>query len=703
MQQAATVPPAAAGQDAVSDAEFVWLVGSLAQLNRIPFDPALLVQRFPAPHAWAQLIEALQAFGFRTGESSLDAGRLATLPLPCVAWLKGETPRAALVVRADAEKLLYFPAGSQSPETALLTELSERFELRALLVRHEAPERLEKDGPAAPAKFGFRWFAAELLRHKRVWRDVLLASLFIQVVGLATPLFTQVVIDKVVVHQTTSTLAVIAAGLAMFMVFNAGMTWLRQYLVLHTGNRVDAVLGSSVLRHLFRLYLPYFEHRPTGTLVARIHAVETIREFMAGAAVSLVLDAPFLLVFVAVMFWYSWQLTLIALGMMLLIAIASAIVTPLLRERLNRQFLLGARNQAFLTEYVAGMETVKALQMEPRLEARYDDYLAAYLAAGFSTRQLSNTYNVVANALEQAMTLAILCVGALLVMRNDGFTIGMLVAFQMFAGRMSQPMLRLAGLWQEFQQANIAVQRLGDIMDAPVEPVALTPARASSPRGEVTVQGLGFRYAPERPWLYRGLDLNLAPGRLTVLTGPSGSGKSTLAKLLLGFYPPEEGRILVDGTDIRTLAANELRAHFGVVPQETVLFAGTIYENLLAANPNAAFADVVQAARIAEVHEVIEKLPKGYETEIGEHGVGLSGGQRQRLAIARAVLKRPKILVFDEATSNLDEPTAEAFARTINQLKGKVTVLFIAHQVPKGLMVDEVVRLSPGAAPSREA
>jgi len=583
-----------------------------------------------------------------------------------------------------------------------MAELAERFELRALLVRHEAPERLEKDGAAAPAKFGFRWFAAELLRHKRVWRDVLLPSLFIQLVGLATPLFTQVVIDKVVVHQTTSTLAVIAAGLVMFMVFNAGMTWLRQYLVLHTGNRVDAVLGSSVLRHLFRLYLPYFEHRPTGTLVARIHAVETIREFMAGAAVSLVLDAPFLVVFLAVMFWYSWQLTLIALGMMVLIAIASVIVTPLLRERLNRQFLLGARNQAFLTEYVAGMETVKALQMEPRLEARYDDYLAAYLAAGFSTRQLSNTYNVVANAMEQAMTLAILCVGALLVMRNDGFTIGMLVAFQMFAGRMSQPMLRLAGLWQEFQQANIAVQRLGDIMDAPVEPLALTPARASSPRGEVAVQGLGFRYSPEHPWLYRGLDLALAPGKLTVLTGPSGCGKSTLAKLLLGFYLPDEGRILVDGADIRTLAANELRAHFGVVPQETMLFSGTIYENLLMANPNASFADVVQAAKIAEVHEVIEKLPKGYETAIGEHGVGLSGGQRQRLAIARAVLKRPKILVFDEATSNLDEGTAEAFAHTINQLKGKVTVLFIAHQVPKGLKVDEVVRLSQATAAPAE-
>ncbi|PYP50172.1 MAG: ABC transporter, partial [Gemmatimonadetes bacterium] len=541
---------------------------------------------------------------------------------------------------------------------------------------------------------GFRWFWNELLRHKQIWRDVLLASLFIQLIALATPLFTQVIIDKVVVHQTSSTLVVVALGLAMFMLFNAGMSWLRQYLVLHTGNRVDAVLGSQVLRHILRLHLPYFQHRPTGVLIARVHAVETVREFMSGAAVSLVLDFPFLLIFVAVMFLYSWQLSLIALGILTLIAAISIGITPVLRARINKQFLLGARNQAFLTEYVAGIETVKSLQMEPRLESRYDEMLAQYLASGFATRQVSNTYNVVANALEQTMTLAILCVGALLVMKNDGFTIGMLVAFQMFASRMSQPMLRLAGLWQEFQQASIAVKRLGDIMDAPAEPYALTPSRAPEGKSEIRVQDLSFRYSPEHPFLYRHLSLALKPGKLTVLTGPSGCGKSTLAKLLLGFYQPEDGQITVDGRDIRHFSANELRQYFGVVPQETVLFSGTIYENLLAANPNAGFGDVVQACKIAEIHDVIEKLPKGYNTEIGEHGVGLSGGQKQRLAISRAMLKRPKILVFDEATSSLDQHTAERFAQTVNRLKGMAMVLFIAHQLPKGLAVDEVFTLT---------
>jgi subfamily B ATP-binding cassette protein HlyB/CyaB len=664
-------------QQSLSGEQFAWLVGSLCRLSRVPFDPALLVQRFPAPHSVRQLLEAMQSLGFRAGEAAL-----AKASFPCVAFLKGAAPQPALIVRSDGTRLLYFEAGSQAPATCAADDLA-RFEPQAVLVRHESAQPLSaEEGAPAASGFGFGWFWRELLKHKRVWRDVLAASLF-----------TQVVIDKVVVHHTTNTLVVIALGLAMFLLFNAGMSWLRQYFVLHTGNRVDAVLGSQVFRHLLRLHLRYFEHRPTGVLIARAQAVETVREFMAGAAVSLLLDLPFLLIFVAVMLAYSWQLTLIALAVLSLVAFVSALVTPLLRERLNRQFLLGARNQAFLTEYVAGIETVKSLQMEPRLEARYDEMLAAHLAAGFDTRQVSNTYQVVANALEQAMTLAILCVGALLVMRNDGFTIGMLVAFQMFASRLSQPMLRLAGLWQEFQQASIALRRLGDVMDAPAEPHTLVPSRAAEGRGEVQIAGLAFRYSPEHPYLYRDLGLVLKPGRLTVLSGASGSGKSTLAKLLLGFYQPEEGRITVDGRDIRHFSANELRQYFGVVPQETVLFSGTIYENLIAANPNAAFGDVVNACRIAEVHEVIEKLPRSYSTAIGEHGVGLSGGQKQRLAIARALLKRPRILVFDEATSSLDAPTAERFAQTVNRLKGAATILFIAHHVPKALAVDELFSL----------
>ena len=318
---------------------------------------------------------------------------------------------------------------------------------------------------------------------------------------------------------------------------------------------------------------------------------------------------------------------------------------------------------------------------------------------------------MISNGLEQVMTLAILIVGALLVMNNDGFTVGMLVAFQMFAGRMSQPMLRLVGLWQEFQQANIAVKRLGDILDMPQEPHTLTPSRENQGAGRIELQHLAFRYSEHHPYLYKNLSLTLKPGHLTVLMGPSGCGKSTLAKLLLGFYQPSEGQINLDGKDIRHLAANELRQTFGVVPQETVLFAGTLYDapqeiplgdNLVMAHPHASFDDVIQACKAAEIHEVIEKLNDGYQTEIGERGTGLSGGQRQRIAIARALLKRPKILVFDEAVSNLDQQTAEHFARTINKLKGKVTMLFITHQIPRGLQVDEVIELGTNMARQME-
>ncbi|HEX7635489.1 MAG TPA: peptidase domain-containing ABC transporter [Noviherbaspirillum sp.] len=561
----------------------------------------------------------------------------------------------------------------------------------------EAKAVKDQDGAIdEQGRFGFKWFIPELLKHKRVWRDVLIASLIIQLLALGTPLFTQVVIDKVVVHRTQSTLAVIGIGLAVFMLFTMLLSWVRQYLVLHTGNRVDAVLGSAVFNHLFKLPPRYFEHRPTGVIAARLHGVETIREFVAGAVVTLILDLPFLLIFVGIMLYYSVSLTAVALALIGGIVILSLVMAPIFRARLNRQFLLAARNQAFITEYVSGLETVKSLQMEPQLSARYGDYLAEYLQAGFSMKQIANTYNVAANGLEQLMSLLILVVGAWTVMNSSKFTIGMLIAFQMFASRVSQPMLRLVGLWQQFQQANLSVQRLGDIMNAPAEPYSILPSRLRESKGKIEIEELSFRYGDNLPYLYQGFHLTVQPGKVVAIMGPSGSGKSTLAKLLQGFYVPAGGQIKLDGNDIRYLSANELRHYFGVVPQETVLFSGTIYDNLLMANPHATFEQVAHACRMAEIHDVVEKLPQGYQTEIGERGVGLSGGQKQRLAIARALLKQPKILVFDEATSSLDATTAEHFAATINQLKGKVTMLFITHALPKSLVVDEIVRIGSG-------
>jgi subfamily B ATP-binding cassette protein HlyB/CyaB len=468
----------------------------------------------------------------------------------------------------------------------------------------------------------------------------------------------------------------------------------RQYLVLHTGNRVDAVLGAEVWSHLLGLPLRYFQHRPTGVVAARLHGIETIREFVSGAAVSLILDLPFLLICLGLMLSYSTVLTAIVVAMLGVVAVASAIVAPVFQRRLGEQFQLGARNQAFVTEYIAGMETVKALQLEPQLDRRYGENLAAYLHAGFRSRALGNTYHVLAGGLENLMTLAILCVGAWYVMTRPGMTIGMLVAFQMFASRLSQPLLRFVGLWQEFQQAAIAVKRLGDVMDVPREPCSLASGREQRREGRISMHGLGFRHADDRPWLFRGLDLDIAPGEFVAILGPSGSGKSTLAKLLLGFYDPVEGSIRIDGHDTRHLAANELRACFGVVPQETILFSGTLQDNLSLADPQATFQDVIEACRRAEIHDFIESLPQGYRTPVGEHGAGLSGGQKQRVAIARALLKRPRVLVFDEATSNLDAPTARQFADTLAGLRGHVTVLYVSHELPDGLDPDRIVRLT---------
>jgi len=602
--------------------------------------------------------------------------------------------RPALVVQANDSNVMLFRAGTNQVLNLTLEEFGAEFTGAVFQFSPMADALKDPDGARNIQRvFGFRWFIPELLKHKRVWRDVLIASLFIQLLALGSPIFTQVVIDKVVVHRTQSTLAVIGIGMVLFAIFSALLSWVRQYLVLHTGNRVDAVLGSAVFEHLLKLPPRYFESRPTGVITARLRGVENIREFIASAAVTLVLDLPFLLIFVAIMFAYNVPLTVMALGIITVIVVLSLLVAPIFRSRLNEQFLLGARNQAFTTEYIAGLETVKSLQMEPQVKSRYDGYLADYLRSGFSVRQIANTYNVLANALEQSLGLLILIVGATFVMNGSTFTIGMLVAFQMFTSRVSQPMLRLVGLWQQFQQASLSVARLGDIMNAPMEPYSLVPGRVRAGRGVIAIEGLSFRYADNLPLLLQGLDLTIEPGRMVAFMGPSGCGKSTLAKLLQGLYRPSEGRIKLDGNDIAYLAANELRINFGVVPQETILFSGTVYDNLISAYPHATFEQVTKACQVAEIHEVIERLPHGYQTEIGERGVGLSGGQKQRLAIARALIKQPKILIFDEATSSLDVATAEHFCATINQLRGKVTMLFITHALPKNLQVDEIVQI----------
>ncbi|MGH8806982.1 MAG: ABC transporter transmembrane domain-containing protein, partial [Noviherbaspirillum sp.] len=503
-------------QKEIKKSAFFWVLQALCALHRKPFAIELANQQIPAPHTIDSLARIAPEYGFDVALRKIAPEKFHKESFPLIAWLApdagadhaSENPRSdgktapALILQADAANVLLVESDDAAPRTLALTELNQRYLGHITRITPKTDDAADPDSEAEARqarKFGFGWFVPELLKHKRLWQEVLLASLVIQLIALATPLFTQTIIDKVVVHRTQSTLIVIAIGMALFTVFSAGLSWLRQYLVLHTGNRVDAVLGSAVFERLFKLPPLYFQHRPTGVIAARLHGIETIREFIASAAVTLILDFPFLLIFVAIMFYYSVALTLIALAILGVIAVLSVLVAPMFQARLQEQFLLGARNQAFLTEYVAGMETVKSLQLEPQLNSKYSGYLASYLSAGFATKQLANTYNTAANLLEQVLSLLILAIGAWTVMHSAEFTIGMLVAFQMFAGKLSQPMLRLVGLWQQFQQARLSVARLGDLMNAPVEPYSVIPARDTQRKGEIQIDQIAFRYGEHLP------------------------------------------------------------------------------------------------------------------------------------------------------------------------------------------------------------
>jgi ATP-binding cassette, subfamily B, bacterial HlyB/CyaB len=390
MAAQATEPVRAQGISiAISQQHFLWVIGSLCQLHRIPFSAELLSGQMPGPYTSLSLVDAANTLGLKCDLRVERAEAVETWALPCIAFVRvsdasvsgqGSNLQAALIVRADAERVLLFRPGEAAVVMLTRAQFATDFTGHVFFAAPMAAATVDEDGAAAPS-FGFRWFVPELLKHRTIWRDVLLGSLAIQLMALATPLFTQVVVDKVVVHRTFSTLVVIGVAMAVFMIFSAIMSWVRQYLILHTGNRIDAVLGSRVFEHLIKLPLRYYEHRPTGVVVARVQGVEQIREFLASAAVTLILDCPFLLIFLGIMFYYSVALTLWSLAVLAVIVALSLVVAPILRDRLNQQFLLGARNQAFLTEYVSGMETLKSLQLEPQLKGRFGELLASYLNA----------------------------------------------------------------------------------------------------------------------------------------------------------------------------------------------------------------------------------------------------------------------------------------------------------------------------------
>jgi len=545
------------------------------------------------------------------------------------------------------------------------------------------------------ARFDFSWFVPSLVKYRRLFGEVLVVSLFLQLFALVSPLFFQVVMDKVLVHRGLTTLDVLVIGLAVVVVFESILTLLRTYVFSHTTSRIDVELGARLFRHLVSLPLAYFQSRRVGDSVARVRELENIRSFLTGNAMTLVLDVAFSVIFIAVMFVYSVPLTLIVLVSLPLYVGLSLLLVPVLRARLNEKFARGAESQALLVETVSGIQTVKANALEPAIARRWDNQLAGYVSASFRTQTLASYGHEGINLIGKLVSAVTLWYGARLVIEQQ-LTVGQFVAFNMFAQRVTQPIMRIAQLWTDFQQTGISMARLGDILNTRTEVPPATAAQLPSLKGRVQFDAVTFRYRPEAPPVLQALSVDVRAGEVLGIVGRSGSGKSTLAKLVQRLYVPEQGRVLVDGIDISLIDAAQLRRQIGVVLQENLLFHRSVRENIAITDPAAPIDAVVRVAQLAGAHEFISELPEGYDTVVGEQGASLSGGQRQRIAIARALFTNPRILIFDEATSALDYESEAVLQRNMAAICEGRTVVVIAHRLSSVRHTNRIIVLDKG-------
>ncbi|MEJ0060776.1 MAG: type I secretion system permease/ATPase [Terricaulis sp.] len=636
----------------------------------------------------SDLLRLAKHLDVRARQATVAVGRLARQPLPAIA----ETNDGAffLILQVSDTQALVFHPHSEKPQTIQLDVLGENYAGRLILMTTR--ERIA----SGSRTFDVTWFIPSLVKYRHLLRDVLFASFFIQLLALISPLFFQIVIDKVLVHNGITTLEVLAVGFVVVTLFDVLMSGLRTYLFSHTTSRVDAELGSRLFSHLTRLPMAYFQARRVGDSVARVRELDTIRDFLTSSALTVVLDLFFAIVFLAVMWLYSPILLLVVLITLPIYALILMLVTPILRERLDEKFARGAENQAFLVETVTAIETVKAAAVEPQMQQRWERQLAGYIQANFRAAMLANWGRQAIELVQKLGTVALLFFGARLVMAGE-LTVGELVAFNMLAGQVAGPVLRLAQLVQDFQQARIAVDRLGDILNSPPEP-AMSPSRASLPaiRGQVSFEDVTFRYRMDGPEVLRDVSLNILPGEMLGIVGPSGSGKSTLTKLVQRLHVPERGRVLVDGVDLAMVDPAWLRRQVGVVLQENLLFNRTVRENIALTDPALPMDAVVAAARLAGAHEFILELPEAYDTRIDERGANLSGGQRQRMAIARALATDPKILILDEATSALDAESEEIIQANLAAISDGRTVIIIAHRLSAVRNAHRIVTLERG-------
>ncbi len=663
----------------------------LARFHNLSADPDHLAHEFGEPgqiFGTREILLAARHLGLKARCVHTTLERLDRTPLPALALTRDG--RFLILARVDAEndKVLVQPPG-QGPQVVSGDVFAVEWSGELILFASRASLAGEL------ARFDFTWFIPAIVKYRRLLGEVLFVSLALQLFALVTPLFFQVVMDKVLVHHGLSTLDVIAVGLLVVMLFESVLSGLRSYVFAHTTSRIDVELGARLFRHLLHLPLAYFQARRVGDTVARVRELENIRQFLTGNAITLVLDLVFSVVFIGVMLLYSGWLTLVVIVSLPCYLLLSLAVTPVLRARLHEKFNRGAENQAFLVETINGIDTLKAMAVEPQMVRRWENQLAAYIAASFRTATLGTVAHEGVSLIGKLVTVATLWLGARLVIGGE-LSVGQLIAFNMLAGRVATPVMRLAQLWTDFQQTGISVQRLGDILNSRGEVAPVHRAPLPPLLGEIVLDQVLFRYRPESPEILRGVDLRIAAGEVIGIVGRSGSGKSTLAKLIQRLYVPERGRVLIDGVDLALADAASLRRQIGVVLQENMLFNRTIRENIALADPGVPIEAVIAVARLAGAHEFIVELPEAYDTLVGEHGATLSGGQRQRIAIARALLGNPRILIFDEATSALDYESERIVQNNMRAICKGRTVLIIAHRLSAVREANRIVVIDRG-------
>lgn len=656
----------------------LWALLAMAQLHQIAADEAALRHQFGAQDFTAEtILLAAQHLGMSARIVRQAPERLCYAPLPAVAQDREGgffivARMAPAAQDGSAERMLIQRAGEQ-PTLLALSEFYDCWSGELLLFTSKASFAGDL------AKFDFTWFIPAIVKYRHLLGEILLVSLVLQLIGLVTPLFFQVVMDKVLVNQALNTLDVITIGLVAANLFEGVLGGIRTWVFAHTSSKLDVELGARLFRHLLALPVTYFQSRRVGDSVARVRELENIRSFLTGNAMTAMLDLAFSFVFLGVMFWYSVKLTMIVVASIPVYVLLSVVFTPAIRTRLNEKFNRGAENQSFLVETISGIDTVKAMAVEPRWAQRWDQQLASYVSASLSVTSLTTIASGGVQLVSKLVTAAILWFGAKAVIDNQ-LTVGELVAFNMFASQVSSPILRLAQLWNDFQQVGISMNRLGDILNTHPE-IAGNKTRLPRLAGAVEFDQVFFRYRPDAADVLRAVSLKIAPGEIIGIVGRSGSGKSTLTKLAQRLYVPDRGRVLVDGQDIAVIDTTSLRQQIGVVLQESVLFNRSVRDNIALTNPTLPIEAVIEAAKLAGAHDFICTLPEGYDTAVGEHGTGLSGGQRQRIAIARALIANPRILIFDEATSALDYESESIIQANMRRICQGRTVLIIAHRL----------------------